>query len=34
MQMQEIISPAMNTNMFENPVVQDNIRKLEITDMK
>lgn len=23
------ISPAMNTNMFENPVVQDNLRKLE-----
>lgn len=23
------ISPAMNTNMFENPVVQDNIKKLE-----
>lgn len=24
-----IISPAMNTNMFENPIVQDNIKKLE-----
>ena len=23
------ISPAMNTNMYENPVVQDNLRKLE-----
>ncbi len=23
------ISPAMNTNMFENPVVQDNLKKLE-----
>lgn len=25
----KIISPAMNTNMFENPIVQDNIKKLE-----
>lgn len=25
----KIISPAMNTNMFENPVVQDNIKRLE-----
>lgn len=25
----KIISPAMNTNMFENPVVQDNLKKLE-----
>ena len=23
-----IISPAMNTNMFENPIVQDNLKKL------
>ena len=23
------ISPAMNTNMFENPIVQDNLKKLE-----
>lgn len=25
----KIISPAMNTNMFENPIVQNNIKKLE-----
>lgn len=25
----KFISPAMNTNMFENPIVQDNIKKLE-----
>lgn len=25
----KIISPAMNTNMFENPIVQDNIQKLK-----
>lgn len=25
----KIISPAMNTNMFENPIVQDNLAKLE-----
>jgi len=25
---QKIVSPAMNTNMYENPVVQDNIRRL------
>ena len=25
----KIISPAMNTNMLENPIVQDNIRKLK-----
>ena len=25
----KIISPAMNTNMFYNPIVQDNLRKLE-----
>lgn len=24
-----LISPAMNTNMFENPIVQDNLKKLE-----
>ena len=26
---QKIVAPAMNTNMFENPIVQDNIKKLE-----
>ena len=26
---QKILAPAMNTAMYENPVVQDNIRKLE-----
>lgn len=25
----KIIAPAMNTNMYENPVVQDNLRKLQ-----
>ena len=25
----KIISPAMNTNMFENPILQDNLKKLE-----
>lgn len=25
----KFISPAMNTNMYENPVVQDNLKKLE-----
>ncbi len=25
----KIISPAMNTNMYENPIVQDNLRTLE-----
>lgn len=25
---QKIIAPAMNTNMYENPIVQDNLRKL------
>ena len=25
----KIISPAMNTHMFENPIVQDNLKKLE-----
>ncbi len=26
---QKLISPAMNTNMYENPIVQDNLKKLE-----
>lgn len=26
---EKMISPAMNTHMFENPIVQDNLRKLE-----
>lgn len=25
----KLVSPAMNTNMYENPIVQDNLRKLE-----
>lgn len=25
----KLISPAMNTNMYENPIVQDNMKKLE-----
>lgn len=25
----KIVSPAMNTNMYENPIVQDNIKKLK-----
>ena len=25
----KLIAPAMNTNMLENPIVQDNIRKLQ-----
>lgn len=25
----KLISPAMNTNMFENPIVQDNLKKLK-----
>ena len=25
----KLISPAMNTNMFTNPIVQDNLKKLE-----
>lgn len=25
----KIIAPAMNTNMYENPIVQDNLKKLE-----
>lgn len=28
----KIIVPAMNTNMFENPIVQDNLRKLKEFD--
>lgn len=30
----KIIAPAMNTNMFNNPVVQDNIQKLKHYDME
>ncbi len=30
----KIIAPAMNTNMYENPIVQDNIKKLESYDME
>lgn len=29
----KLIAPAMNTQMFENPIVQDNIKKLEHYDM-
>lgn len=29
----KLIAPAMNTQMFENPIVQDNIKKLERYDM-
>lgn len=29
----KIVAPAMNTRMYENPVTQDNIRKLEEYDM-
>ena len=29
MQNRIIVVPAMNTNMYENPIVQDNMRKLE-----
>ena len=25
----KIVAPAMNTNMFENPIVQDNLKKLD-----
>jgi len=28
----KIVAPAMNTNMYENPIVQDNIRKLKSFD--
>lgn len=30
----KLIAPAMNTNMFENPIVQDNIKKLESYGME
>ena len=30
----KIIAPAMNTNMYENPVVQDNIKKLQYYNME
>ncbi len=30
----KIIAPAMNTNMYENPIVQDNIKKLESYGME
>lgn len=30
----KIIAPAMNTNMYENPVVQDNIKKLQHYNME
>lgn len=29
-----LVAPAMNTRMFENPIVQDNMRKLESYGMK
>ena len=29
-----LVSPAMNTNMFENPIVQDNLRTLQRYGMK
>lgn len=29
----KIIAPAMNTNMYKNPIVQDNIKKLKSYDM-
>ena len=28
----KIVAPAMNTNMFENPIVQDNLKVLEHYD--
>ena len=28
----KLISPAMNTNMFTNPIVQDNLKKLEAVE--
>lgn len=31
---EKIISPAMNTNMYENPIVQDNLWKLRTFDYK
>lgn len=30
----KIIAPAMNTNMFENPILQDNLKKLESYGME
>lgn len=30
----KIIAPAMNTNMYENPIVQDNIKKLKAYGME
>lgn len=30
----KIISPAMNTNMYQNPIVQDNLKKLENYDFE
>ncbi len=30
----KIIAPAMNTNMYNNPIVQDNIKKLQHYDME
>lgn len=30
----KIISPAMNTNMYQNPIVQDNLKKLEKYDFE
>lgn len=30
----KLIAPAMNTNMFENPIVQDNLKKLESYGME
>ncbi len=30
----KLIAPAMNTNMFENPIVQDNMKKLESYGME
>lgn len=30
----KIFAPAMNTNMYENPIVQDNIKKLETYGME
>lgn len=30
----KIIAPAMNTNMYENPIVQDNIKRLETYGME
>ena len=30
----KLVSPAMNTNMYENPIVQDNLKKLEHYDFE